>query len=253
MLEMHNLTKDFSRGHVLRHKKTVIRDVNLFIGKGETLGLIGPSGAGKSTVGKIAVRLLEPTEGRLLFGREDITHAGNRALRGLRTKMQMIFQHPRTSLHPKKRIYELLKEPLRLHDLASRSQEEETVEEMLTQVGLHKDILERYPAEISGGEIQRVVIARVMALRPRFIVLDEPTSMLDVSVQANILHLLMGLQRKTGVSYLFISHDMRIVRSFCGKVAVMEQGRIVEQGAVAEVLAYPRHPCTKRFIHMSDL
>jgi ABC-type glutathione transport system ATPase component len=253
MLEMCGLSKHFFQGHVFRQRRSVIPGADLFIGESETLGLIGPSGAGKSTIGKLAVRLLEPTGGRLLFEGKDITHAGGRELKRLREKIQIIFQHPQSSLHPRKKIRALLREPLRMHDLTPRSGEEETVSEILTQVGLHEDILERYPAEISGGEIQRIVIARVTALCPRFIVLDEPTSMLDVSVQANILHLLMDIQKKTGVSYLFISHDMRIVRRVCDQVAVMEKGRIVEQGPVSQVMTRPQHPCTKKFMKMGGL
>jgi ABC-type glutathione transport system ATPase component len=253
MLEMRNLSKVFTQGRVLRRKCTVVDGANLSIGRGETVGLVGPSGAGKSTLGKLAVRLLEPTGGRLTFEGKDITHATGRCLRRLRAKMQIVFQDPQSSLHPKMKIDDLLKEPLRLHNLVPGSRERDTVAAMLARLALNEDILDRYPAQISGGEKQRVVIARVMALKPGFVVLDEPTSMLDVSVQANILHLLMDLQRSSEMAYLLISHDMRIVSKFCRRMAVVEQGRIVEQGAVADILAHPRHPCTKRRIDATGL
>ena len=253
MLEMRNLIKVFSRGNILRKRQTIIHGVNLSIAKGETLGIVGQSGAGKSTLGKLAVRLLEPTDGQLLFEGTDITHATERNLRRLRTKMQIVFQHPQSSLHPKRKMVDLIKEPLRLHALVENSWEDEAVEEILLRVGLNADILDRYPTEVSGGEIQRIVIARVMVLQPRFMVLDEPTSMLDVSVQANLLHLIMELQKKTNMSYMFISHDMRIIQKLCDRMAVMEQGRIIEQGPVSEVIASPRHPCTKRLMETSGL
>ena len=253
MLEMRNLIKVFSQGNILRKRQTIIHGVNLSIAKGETLGIVGQSGAGKSTLGKLAVRLLEPTDGQLIFEGMDITHATERNLRRLRTKMQIVFQHPQSSLHPKKKMVDLIKEPLRLHALVENSREDEAVEEILLRVGLNADILDRYPTEVSGGEIQRIVIARVMLLQPRFMVLDEPTSMLDVSVQANILHLIMELQKKTNMSYMFISHDMRIIQKLCDRIAVMEQGRIIEQGSVSEVVASPRHPCTKKLMETSGL
>ena len=253
MLEMRNLIKVFFQGNILRKRQTIIHGVNLSIAKGETLGIVGQSGAGKSTLGKLAVRLLEPTDGQLLFEGTDITHATERNLRRLRTKMQIVFQHPQSSLHPKKKMVDLIKEPLRLHALVENSREDEAVEEILLRVGLNADILDRYPTEVSGGEIQRIVIARVMVLQPRFMILDEPTSMLDVSVQANILHLIMELQKKTNMSYMFISHDMRIIQKLCDRVAVMEQGRIIEQGPVSEIIANPRHPSTKRLMETSGL
>jgi ABC-type glutathione transport system ATPase component len=220
---------------------------------GETLGLIGPSGAGKSTIGKLAVRLLEPSEGRLAFEGQDITHADRRTSRRLKAKMQIIFQDPQSSLHPRKKIGDLLREPLRLHRLISRSEEQEVVKRMLAQVGLNEEVLDRFPAEISGGEKQRIIIARVMALKPKFVVLDEPTSMLDVSIQANILHLLVTLQQKWNMGYLYISHDMRLVAKLCQRVAVVAKGRIVEQGPVDEIMARPRHPCTKRLVAAGGL
>ena len=248
MLEMQRLAKTFTRGHLLRRKTTVIEGVDLVIGRGETVGLVGPSGAGKSTLGRLAVRLLEPTGGRLTFEGKDITHVGADRLRSLRTRMQIVFQDPQSSLHPKMRLGDLLAEPLRLHRRMTRAEEKDTVAAMLARFALNEDILDRYPAQLSGGEKQRVVIARGMALKPSFVVFDEPTSMLDVSVQANILHMLRELQRDTDMAYLFICHDMRIVRRFCRRVAVMEAGRIVEQGSVDDILIRPRHSCTHRLI-----
>jgi ABC-type glutathione transport system ATPase component len=252
MLEMQHLSKTFIRGHLLRRQSTVIESADLVIDRGETVGLAGPSGAGKSTLGKLAVRLLEPTGGRLRFGGQDITHVREGRLRRLRTRMQIVFQDPHSSLHPKMKIGDLLAEPLRLHRQMPRHGVKDAVAAMLARYALDAEILERYPAQLSGGEKQRVVIARVMALQPDFVVLDEPTSMLDVSVQANILHLLRELQRDSRMAYLLISHDMRIVAQFCQRVAVMEAGRIVEQGPVGDVLVRPRHPCTRRLIDTGD-
>ena len=253
MFEMHNIDKVFVRGQVLKRKRQVVHGVNLSINPGETLGLIGPSGAGKTTIGKLAVRLLEPSQGRLIFEGRDITHADRRTSRQLKRKMQIIFQDPHSSLHPRKKIGDLLKEPLRLQRLATRFEASAAVRRMLTRVGLNEELLERYPAEVSGGEKQRIVIARVMALRPGFVVLDEPTSMLDVSVQANILHLLVSLQRKLNMAYLYISHDMRLVSMLCQRVAVVCEGRIVEQGPVDEIMTRPQHPCTRRLLAARDL
>jgi len=253
MFEMHNVHKVFYQGQVLRRKRYVVHGATLSVEPGETLGLIGPSGAGKSTIGKLAVRLLEPSEGRLAFEGQDITHADRRTSRRLKAKMQIIFQDPQSSLHPRKKIGDLLREPLRLHRLISRSEEQEVVKRMLAQVGLNEEVLDRFPAEISGGEKQRIIIARVMALRPKFVVLDEPTSMLDVSIQANILHLLVTLQQKWNMGYLYISHDMRLVAKLCQRVAVVAKGRIVEQGPVDEIMARPRHPCTKRLVAAGGL
>jgi peptide/nickel transport system ATP-binding protein len=253
MFRMHNVNKVFYQGQVLRRKRRVVHGVTFSLGPGETLGLIGPSGAGKSTIGKLAVRLLGPSQGRLYFEGRDITHADRRTSRRLKAKMQIIFQDPQSSLHPRKKIGDLLREPLRLHRLTTRSEEPAAVKQMLAQVGLNEDLLGRYPAEVSGGEKQRIGIARVMALRPRFVVLDEPTSMLDVSVQANILNLLVTLQQDWNMAYLYISHDMRLVASLCQRVAVVADGCIVEQGPVDEIMARPRHPCTKRLLSAGSL
>jgi ABC-type glutathione transport system ATPase component len=253
MFEMENVGKVFYQGQVLRRKRRVVRDITFSLTPGETLGLIGPSGAGKSTIGKLAVRLLEPSEGRLVFEGQDVTRADRHTSRRLKAKMQIIFQDPQSSLHPRKKIGDLLRESLRLHRLTSRSEEPAAVKRMLAQVGLNAEVLGRYPAEVSGGEKQRIVIARVMVLKPRFVVLDEPTSMLDVSVQANILHLLMTLQQEWNMAYLFISHDMRLVTKLCQRIAVVVEGRIVEQGTVEEIMARPRHACTKRLLAAGNL
>jgi ABC-type glutathione transport system ATPase component len=253
MFEMENVGKVFYQGQVLRRKRRVVCDVTFSLRPGETLGLIGPSGAGKSTIGKLAVRLLEPSEGRLVFEGHDVTRADRQTSRRLKTKMQIIFQDPQSSLHPRKKIGDLLREPLRLHRLTPRSEEPAAVRRMLAQVGLNTEVLGRYPAEVSGGEKQRIVIARIMALRPRLVVLDEPTSMLDVSIQANILHLLMTLQQEWNMAYLYISHDMRLVTKLCQRIAVVVEGRIVEQGTVEEIMARPRHACTKRLLAAGNL
>ena len=229
MLEARNLNKVFISGHVVQTRQKIINNLSLSIGPGESFGIFGPSGAGKSTLGKLLARLLEPTSGQLLFQGVDITHLKGKGLRQIRTRLQIVFQHPQSALHPKMKIVDLLKEPLKLHKLVKKSKIDAMVREMISRVDLHPEILNRYPAEISGGEIQRIVIARVIALKPCLIILDEPTAMLDPSVQAGILHLLMNLQQETGVSYLFISHDMRLIKRMCNRVGIMDRGRIVEQ------------------------
>ena len=248
MLEMSRVEKVFYQGQILRRKRRVVQDITFSLGPGETLGLIGPSGAGKSTIGKLAVRLLEPSEGRLAFEGRDITHADRRTSRRLKAKMQLIFQDPQSSLHPRKKISTLLREPLRLHRLTTRSEEPEAVKQMLDQVDLNEDILDRYPAEVSGGEKQRIVIARVMALRPRIVVLDEPTSMLDVSIRISIMDLMLKLADEFGVSYLYITHDLAVARYMCDRIAVMYLGKIVEMAPTEELLANPQHPYTKALL-----
>ena len=230
MLEAIDLSKTFAHGSFFKKQRRVIHKASLKIERGECVGLVGPSGAGKSTLGRLLTRLIEPTSGTLLFRGEDISHAKESKLRNIRHQVQMVFQHPQTSLHPKMKIADLLAEPLRLHRLVEKGKRREAVLEMLRQVGLSQDVLERYPMEVSGGEIQRIVIARVMALKPWLVVLDEPTAMLDPSVQAGILRTLMKLQQSTKSSYLFISHDMRLVRRLCNRVIVMDRGEIASHG-----------------------
>lgn len=220
--------------------------VSLYIRPGETLGLVGESGCGKTTLGRAVIRLVEPTVGRIVFDGQDITGLSEREVRPLRRRMQIVFQDPYSSLNPRMTVRDIVGEGIAALRLAKTPREaEDTVVEMLTKVGLGADVLDRYPHEFSGGQRQRIAIARALAVRPDFVVCDEPTSALDVSVQAQILNLLEKLQDDLSVSYLFISHDLRVVAYTSHRIAVMYLGRIVEMGPAQEVSERRLHPYTQ--------
>jgi len=222
-----------------------VDDVSLEIHRGETLGLVGESGCGKSTVGRALLRLYKPTGGRIVFDGRDITDAGEGELRPLRRRMQMIFQDPFASLNPRHSVGRLIAEPLRVHDLAASAREARTrVRELLEIVGLPQDSAGRYPHEFSGGHRQRIGIARAVAVNPDFIVADEPVSALDVSIQAQIINLLEELQDEYDLTYLFIAHDLAVVRHISDRIAVMYLGSIVEVSPAEELYDNPLHPYT---------
>jgi len=223
--------------------------VSLDIAAGETLGLVGESGCGKSTLGRVVLRLHEPTAGQLFYGDREITHLGNAAMRPLRHKMQIIFQDPYGSLNPRMTVRATVAEALRQRQakLAS-SEEEDRVGDLLERVGLRREHMRRYPHEFSGGQRQRIGIARALAVDPRFIVADEPISALDVSVQAQIVNLLMDLQDEFDLSYLFIAHDLTVVEYISHRVAVMYLGRVVELAPAKQIYEAPRHPYTKALL-----
>jgi len=226
-----------------------VDDVSLQIFEGETLGLVGESGCGKSTLGRTLVRLLDPTAGSINFGGTDISKISQKQLRPIRRKMQMIFQDPYASLNPRMTIGSTLGEPIDIHNLASSaSAKRERVESLLTKVGLRPDAVSRYPHEFSGGQRQRVGIARALAVEPQFIVCDEPISALDVSIQAQIVNLLQDLQKADNLTYLFISHDLRIVQYICDRVAVMYLGKVVELTDAKTLYRDPKHPYTKALL-----
>jgi len=247
-LDLTALTKVFPiRSPLVRRVVGHVRavdDVTLTVHGAETLGLVGESGSGKSTLGRLALRLIEPTEGRVVLAGQDITGLPAGKLRAQRKNGQMIFQDPYSSLDPRSTIADNVGEPLKTHFGLSRAERETRVADLLEQVNLKRDYVHRFPHEFSGGQLQRIALARALAVRPRLIVADEPVSSLDVSTQAQILKLLDALQNDFGVAYLFISHDLSVVRHISNRIAVMYLGQIVEIGDNDEVATKPAHPYT---------
>ncbi|MBO8140647.1 MAG: ABC transporter ATP-binding protein [Firmicutes bacterium] len=225
-----------------------VDSVDIDIRPGETFALVGESGSGKTTLGKVLARLYEPTGGTILFDGQDITRLHEGELRRLRRQIQVVFQDPTSSLNPRRRVKEILEDPLVIHGFGDARQRAQRVQELLDLVELPREFLYRYPSHLSGGQKQRVGIARALALEPKFIVLDEPTSALDVSVQAKIVALLKRLQTQLGLTYLFITHDLSLVRNMADHVGVMYLGRLVEQGPARRIFERPEHPYTNALL-----
>jgi oligopeptide transport system ATP-binding protein len=251
LLEVRHLTKEFTRRKGLFGKGAAVRavdDVSFTIERGETFGLVGESGSGKTTTGRCILRLIEPTSGEVVFDGRDVLALSRGDLRRARRDMQIVFQDPYSSLNPRMRVADIVEEPLIIHRLGTRAERRARVNELFALVGLNPDHLLRYPHEFSGGQRQRIGLARALALNPSLIVADEPVSALDVSVQAQVVNLLMELQQRLGLTYLFIAHDLRLVEHICSRTAVMYLGKIVEMGDTAKLFAAPQHPYTRALL-----
>lgn len=248
MLKAVGLKKIFYNGIFRRKSISAVDNVSFNIKKGESLGLIGESGSGKTTIGKLITRLVEPTGGQVYINGRDIFKLKPSELKKFRQKVQMIFQEPDSALNPRWKIAKSMAEPFKLHRLAPDAEIHKRVRELINIVGLHVEHLNRFPFELSGGQLQRISLARVLALEPELIVADEPTSSLDVSVQAQILCLLKELQQRYKLTILFISHDLNVARRMCDRVAVMYRGTIVEEGSTETVFEKARHPYTRSLL-----
>lgn len=252
LLEVRDLTKHFpvNRGVLGRpvgHVKAV-DGISFRIAPGETLGLVGESGSGKTTAGRCVLRLIPPTSGRIVFDGTDVLALDREAMRRMRRHMQIVFQDPYTSLNPRMRVESIIGEPLVIHESLARAARRTKVGELMERVGLDAGLMRRFPHEFSGGQRQRIGIARALATRPKFLVLDEPVSALDVSVQAQVVNLLQDLQEESGLTYLFIAHDLAIVEQLARRVVVMYLGKIMESGTREQIYAAPRHPYTKSLL-----
>ena len=249
-LSVTDLTKHFPIRKGILWEKTVgqvkaVDGVSFDIAEGETLGLVGESGSGKSTTGYCILQLMKPTSGSIRFMDKELTTLGREELRRMRREMQIVFQDPYSSLDPRMTVGNIVSEPLEVHGIGTRRSRDETVRRLLDIVGFNPEFTNRYPHEFSGGQRQRIGVARALALNPKMIICDEPVSALDVSIQAQILNLLKDLQRDFGLTYLFISHDLAVVRTMSDRIAVMNQGKLVEIGQADQIYYHPKHEYTK--------
>ena len=251
LLDVQRLTKEFAPDAGLFTRAVPVRvvdDVSFSIDRGEVFGLVGESGSGKTTTARCILRLVEPTSGRVVYDGTDVLSLAPAELRRLRRRMQIVFQDPYASLNPRMRAGDIVEEPLIVHGIGNREERRARVRELFEMVGLEPDHLSRRPEAFSGGQRQRIGLARALVLNPSFVVADEPVSALDVSIQAQIIDLLMDLRERLGLTLLFIAHDLRLVERICARVGVMYGGRIVEMGPTAALYSWPRHPYTKALL-----
>lgn len=253
VLELHDLKKHFptTAGGVFNRQKGVVKavdGVSLTIAAGETVGLVGESGCGKTTAGRTVMKLYEPTDGKILFEGEDITHYSRKKMLPFRSKMQMIFQDPFASLNPRHTVGTIVGASYEIHGIKPEGGVENAVKELLERVGLNPEHINRFPHEFSGGQRQRIGIARAIALKPKLIVADEPVSALDVSIQAQVVNLLDDLQEEFGLSYLFVAHDLSVVQHISDRVVVMYLGKVMESAPTVNLFSSPRHPYTKALL-----
>jgi oligopeptide transport system ATP-binding protein len=251
LLEVRNLVKHFVRRHGLWRPPSVVKavdDVSFSIEEGEMFGLVGESGSGKSTTGRCILRLVEPSSGDVFFRGENVLQFSRARMRQARRDMQIVFQDPYSSLNPRMRAGDIVEEPLIIHKLGSKAQRRTRVGELFTLVGLDENHLMRFPHEFSGGQRQRIGIARALALSPALVIADEAVSALDVSIQAQVVRLMLELKARLKLTYLFIAHDLRLVENICDRVAVMYLGKIVEMGNTHTLFSSPRHPYTRALL-----
>ena len=251
LLEVNGLTKTFTRSRGWFQPKSVVKavdDVTFSIAPGEIFGLVGESGSGKTTTGRAILRLIEPTSGSVKFRGDDVLAFPPDRLRAARRDMQIVFQDPYASLNPRMRVGTIVEEPLEIHKVGTKTERRMRAADLFSLVGLDPSWLDRYPHEFSGGQRQRIGLARALALNPSFVIADEPVSALDVSVQAQVINLLIDLQERLKLTYLFIAHDLRLVEHICDRVAVMYRGRIVELAAAKDLFTSPRHPYTQALL-----
>lgn len=249
MLRVEQLNKQYSSGILRKHRIEAVKNVSFHIPQGKTLGLAGNSGCGKSTVAQLVAQLIHPDSGKVFLDNQELTGLSPGQLKKQRTKLQIIFQHPESSLDPRKKIITSLLEPMVIHKMGKNQEERmEKIEELFELVGLNNTLFNRYPHQISGGEAQRIIIARAMTLDPLVLILDEPTSMLDVSIQAHVMNILKDLQKKKRLTYLFISHDLEVLHWFCDEICVMNRGEIIERGTREAIVNEPQQSFTRELV-----